>query len=130
RRGGALYSEAAVQLMASLVGSRPGRHVVNVRNDGVMPFLPNDAIVEVPANITAGSIETVPAGDIPALMRGLISDVSAYEELALDAAVRGGRARVVTALLAHPLIRQWDLAEQLADRVILQNRSFLNWAAQ
>src|SRR5690606_28136271 len=30
RRGGALYSEAAVQLMASLVGSRPGRHVVNV----------------------------------------------------------------------------------------------------
>jgi 6-phospho-beta-glucosidase len=54
--------------------------------------------------------------------------VSAYEELALDAALRGGRARVAEALLAHPLIGQHDLAGKLADRLIAENARFLSWA--
>ena len=40
------------------------------------------------------------------LERGLVAHVSAYEELALDAALHGGRERVFRALLAHPLIGQ------------------------
>jgi 6-phospho-beta-glucosidase len=54
--------------------------------------------------------------------------VSAYEELAVDAALRGGRKRVVSALLAHPLIGQHDLAERMADRLIAENQPFLAWA--
>jgi 6-phospho-beta-glucosidase len=53
--------------------------------------------------------------------------VSAYEELALDAALRGGRARVAAALLAHPLVGQFDLAGQLADRLIAENHDYLPW---
>ena len=39
-------------LVASLL-RRPGRHVqvVNVRNDGTLPFLPDDAVIEVPAAV-------------------------------------------------------------------------------
>jgi 6-phospho-beta-glucosidase len=54
--------------------------------------------------------------------------VSAYEELALDAALRGGRERVFRALLAHPLLGQAEVAETLADRMIDANREFLAWA--
>jgi 6-phospho-beta-glucosidase len=54
--------------------------------------------------------------------------MSAYEELAVEAALRGGRTRVVSALLAHPLIGQYDLAEKMADRLIAENASFLSWA--
>ena len=46
RRGGAFYSEAAVELVASLLGDRRDRQVVNLRNDGTLPFLPDDAVVE------------------------------------------------------------------------------------
>jgi 6-phospho-beta-glucosidase len=53
--------------------------------------------------------------------------VSAYEELAVDAALRGGRARVAAALLAHPLIGQYQLAEDMADRLIAENAEFLSW---
>jgi 6-phospho-beta-glucosidase len=60
--------------------------------------------------------------------RGLVAHVSAYEDLALDAALRGGRERIFRALLAHPLVGQADLAERLADRMIEANRSFLAWA--
>jgi 6-phospho-beta-glucosidase len=55
--------------------------------------------------------------------------VSAYEELAVEAALLGGRDRVAKALLAHPLIGQYELAGQLADRLLAENAAFLPWAA-
>ena len=61
------------------------------------------------------------------LLRGLIAHVYAYEELALDAAIRGGRDRVYDALLAHPLVGQADQAEGLTDRLIAENANFLSW---
>jgi 6-phospho-beta-glucosidase len=62
------------------------------------------------------------------LLRGLIGHVSAYEELAVEAALRGGRDRVVKALLAHPLVGQYELAGHLADRLIAENARYLPWA--
>ena len=70
----------------------------------------------------------VPVAPLPPLMAGLVGHVSAYEELALDAALRGGRKRVADALLAHPLVGQYDLAGQLADRLIAANAQYLSWA--
>lgn len=125
-RGGALYSEAAVQLMASLVGDKPGEHVVNRRNDGLMPFLPDTAVIEVPAKVDKGTIHLLPTPAVPAIARGLIADVSAYEELAVAAACRPTRRAVVTALMAHPLIRQWEVAETLADRLLKANAEYLD----
>jgi 6-phospho-beta-glucosidase len=54
--------------------------------------------------------------------------VSAYEELALDAALRGGRSRVAAALLAHPLVGQYTLAEAMTERLLAENSQFLPWA--
>ena len=50
-RGGAYYSEAAVRLMASLSSGTGDIQFVDVRNDGALPGLPDDAVVEVPAVI-------------------------------------------------------------------------------
>jgi 6-phospho-beta-glucosidase len=153
RRGGAFYSEAAVALLASLLSSggangvspRPPRNgrpfgaapysdppldiqVVNMRNNGTLPFLPDEAVIEGPAVIGSGGPSPVPAAPVPPLLRGLIAHVSAYEELAVDAALRGGRDRVAAALLAHPLIGQFGLAQDMADRLIAENAGFLPWA--
>jgi 6-phospho-beta-glucosidase len=129
RRGGAFYSEAAVELLASLLGtSTNGRHVVNVRNKGSLPFLSDEAVVEVPARVERGALEPLPMPPLGALERGLVAHVSAYEELALDAALHGGRERVFRALLAHPLIGQRRRAETLADLLVAANRRFLAWA--
>ncbi len=60
--------------------------------------------------------------------RGLVAHVSAYEDLALDAALHGGRERVFRALLAHPLIGQRQPAEKLTDLLLDANRTYLRWA--
>jgi 6-phospho-beta-glucosidase len=128
RRGGAFYSEAAVALLASLLDDARDTQVVNMRNNGTLPFLPDAAVIEGPAVIGAAGPSPAPAAPVPPLLRGLIAHVSAYEELAVDAAVRGGRDRVAAALLAHPLIGQFGLAQGMADRLLAENASFLSWA--
>jgi 6-phospho-beta-glucosidase len=102
--------------------------VVNLRNNGTLPFLPDEAVIEVPAVIAADGPSPVPVTPLEPLLRGLIAHVSGYEELAVGAALRGGRSRVLAALLAHPLIGQFDLASSLADRLIAENQQYLPWA--
>ncbi|MDH6135806.1 6-phospho-beta-glucosidase [Kitasatospora sp. MAA4] len=130
KRGGAFYSEAAVNLIASLLGTDGGTsvQVVNTRNDGVLPFLPDDAVIEVPAEVDADGVRPLPQRPVEPLYAGLIAGVTAYEQLALEAALKGGRDRVFDALLAHPLVGQLDLADRLTDRLLAHNREHLSWA--
>src|SRR5690349_15307782 len=129
QRGGAFYSEAAVQLAAALLGDGAGStHVVNLRNDGTLPFLPDDAVIEVPASVSHAGVTAAPLDPLEPLYAGLVAHVTAYEHLALDAALHGGRQRVFEALLAHPLVGQVDRADGLTDRLIAHNREHLPWA--
>jgi 6-phospho-beta-glucosidase len=128
RRGGAFYSEAAIELLSGLVGSIDQTRVVNLRNDGTLPFLPDDHVIEVPARVTAAGVEALPVPAFDDDIRGLISAVAGYERLALDAAVHGGRDRVLRAMQAHPLVLQYDRAEKLTDLLIAHNREHLAWA--
>ena len=127
RRGGAFYSEAAVALLSSLAAGAGDVQVVNVRNNGTFDFLGDDAVIEVPAVIDADGPSPAAAAPLPPLLRGLVAHMSAYEELAIDAALHGGRSRVAAALLAHPLVGQYPLAEDMADRLIAENAEFLSW---
>ncbi|MFC7384431.1 6-phospho-beta-glucosidase [Sphaerisporangium rhizosphaerae] len=127
-RGGAFYSEAAVALIASLAGDRGDVQVVNLRNDGTLPFLPDDAVIEVPARVGSSGATALPVDPVEPLYAGLIAHVTAYEALALEAALHGGADRVADALLAHPLVGQASLSADLAARLVTANRAFLPWA--
>jgi 6-phospho-beta-glucosidase len=126
-RGGAYYSEAAVALLSALLRDTGERHVVNARNDGTLPFLPDDAVVEVPATVGATGAVLLPVAPVQARYAGLIAHVSAYEDVALDAARRGGVDRVEEALLTHPLIGQAEPARRLAEALVAANRRYLPW---
>ncbi|MFI8965622.1 6-phospho-beta-glucosidase [Streptomyces sp. NPDC053493] len=129
RRGGAFYSEAAVDLAASLVGAGGSPYqVVNTYNNGTLPFLPDDAVIEVQAAVGSNGAVPLPVAPVDPLYAGLIANVTAYEDLALEAALRGGRDRVFKALLAHPLVGQFATADELTDRLIAHNREHLAWA--
>ncbi|MET9599718.1 6-phospho-beta-glucosidase [Streptomyces sp. NPDC006459] len=129
KRGGAFYSEAAVDLAASLLGDGgPAVQVVNTYNNGTLPFLPDDAVIEVQARVDGSGAAPLPVPRLDPLFAGLIAHVSAYEDLALDAALRGGRERVFKALLAHPLVGQFERAEGLTDRLLAHNKEHLPWA--
>ncbi|MFE2674489.1 6-phospho-beta-glucosidase [Streptomyces hygroscopicus] len=128
RRGGAFYSEAAVDLTSSLLGDTGEVRIVNTLNGGTLPFLPDDAVIEVPAAVTAQGAKPLPVRPLEPLFAGLVANVTAHEHLALEAALKGGRERVFQALLSHPLIGQIAYAEKLTDDLIAHNREHLAWA--
>ena len=124
-RGGAFYSEAAAQLMASLHAGTGDTQIVDVRNDGALPELADDAVVEVPARIDRDGAHPERADALAPEMLGLVQAVKAYERLAVTAAVHGDRGAALKALLANPLVGTWDVAAPLLDALLEANRSHL-----
>ena len=124
-RGGAFYSEAAVRLMASLHAGTGDVQVVDVRNDGCLPGLPDDAVVEIPCTVDGDGAHPLPQRALPHEMAGLVAHCKAYERLAVEAALSGSRETMIRALVANPLVGQYPLAEQLTDTLLSANRHFL-----
>jgi len=124
-RGGAFYSLAAVRLMASLHAGTGDVQVVDMRSDGAVPGLPDDAVVETTAVVDASGAHPLPQRALPPDMLGLVQHAKAYERLAVRAACSGSRDDVVRALLANPIVGQYPLAAELADELLTANRSLL-----
>jgi 6-phospho-beta-glucosidase len=147
RRGGAFYSEAAAQLIASLHDGRGDIQVVDIRNGYVssggagtgagggwgdspivtraLPDLPDSAVVEVPARITREGAIPIEQAPLAPEMRGLVQAMKAYEELAVAAAKSGDRGIALKALLANPLVARWSIARPLLDALLDANRAHL-----
>jgi 6-phospho-beta-glucosidase len=118
QRGGAFYSEAAVQLVASLAADTGDVQVVDVRNQGTLSGLADDDVVEVPARIAAAGAVPVQQPPLAPELSGLVHHVAAYERLAAAAAASGDRDRARLALMTHPLVREYELAEVLVERLL------------
>jgi len=125
QRGGAYYSEAAARLMASLQAGSGDRQPVDVRNQGSLPDLADDAVVEVPARIDRGGAHPEPLRPMPPEMAGLVQQVKAYERLTVRAAIHGDRAAALKALMANPLVRTHQTARALLDALLQANRPHL-----
>jgi 6-phospho-beta-glucosidase len=123
-RGGAFYSEAAAQLIASLHDGAGDLQVVDIRNDGALPDLPDGAVVEIPARIDRDGAHPVSLEPLAPEMRGLVQAAKAYEELAVAAAISGDRRTALRAMIANPLVG-WEVAEPLLDALLAANRPYL-----
>jgi len=124
-RGGAFYSEAAAQLIASLHDGRGDIQVVDTYNQGALPDLPDDVVVEVPARITRDGAEPVPLAPLAPDMHGLVEAARGYEELTIEAATSGDRRVALRALAANPLVPDWSTAEKLLDALLHANKAHL-----
>ncbi|SFB62156.1 6-phospho-beta-glucosidase [Cohnella sp. OV330] len=125
QRGGAYYSEAAVKLMVSLHNDARDVQTLNVRNDGILDFLPDDACIEVNCVVGAEGPVPVPLRTVPHAVVGLIHAVKTYERLAIEAAVEGDKGKALLALAHHPLVPSANDAERMLDEMIERNRAYL-----
>ena len=125
-RGGHLYSEAAIALIASLYGAAPGYHVVDVQNHGVLDFLPENSVIETSCYVEKDSITRVPLTVSPGeALRSLLISVKAYETLTVEAARTGDRKTALRALACNPITADLDKTIPCLAEMLLQNRPFL-----
>jgi 6-phospho-beta-glucosidase len=125
QRGGAYYSEAAAQLIASLHAGTGDQQVVDIRNDGALPDLPADAVVEIPARIDVDGAHPSRLEPLAPEMLGLVQQVKAYEHLTVRAAIDGDRDAALKALIANPLVARYSVATALLDALLEANRRHL-----
>jgi 6-phospho-beta-glucosidase len=109
KRGGHKYSLAAVSLIDSLANDKRDVHVVNIKNNGTLPFMADDDIVEIAAVIGADGATPVPVTErINDHIVGLMRVVKTYEKYAVKAAITGDDDYAIKGLLVHPLVGDWE----------------------
>lgn len=124
-RGGAYYSEVAVDVISSIYNNSGKNLVVNSRNNGAIHGLPDSSIVETNCIVDAQGAHPIAFGALPPLMNGLIQQIKAFEELTIEAAVHGDRHQALLALVGNPLVGDIRNAEALLEEVLILNRTWL-----
>jgi 6-phospho-beta-glucosidase len=124
-RGGALYSEAALRLILSLVLDRRDVQIVDTLNKGSIDCLPADGSVEVPCVVGAQGITPLHMGSVPETIRPLCLMAKAWETWTVEAGVTGSRQAALMAMLTNPLVPSFDVARALLDDMLEANRDYL-----
>ena len=89
--------------------------VLSVLNQGSLPFLRDEDVVEVTCTVSKRGIEPVKQkqSDIPALCELYIRVIKHYERLTAEAVRDGSEDKAVEALMIHPLVNSYSLAKKL-----------------
>lgn len=124
-RGGALYSEAALRLILSLLLDRRDIQILVTRNNGSIPDLPDDASVEVPCVVGAHGVTPLHMGPLPETIRALCQQAKAWESWTVKAGVTGDRDAALMAMLTNPLVPSYDVAKALLDEMLPANKEYL-----
>ena len=94
--------------------SEEGRSLVlSILNQGAIPFLADDDVVEVTCNVSKCGIAPVKQTEIPHLCELYIRLIKRYERLTVDAVREGNEEYAIEALMAHPLVNSYSLAKKL-----------------
>jgi 6-phospho-beta-glucosidase len=124
------YHRIALEVMLALSDTKPGRIVVNVRNQGAIEDLRPDDVVEVPCLASRAGIVPQPAGALPDAVKGLVLAVKAYERTAIQAAVQGSSERAQTALLQYPPVGEWEPAGKVLLALIESDPEHLGYLSK
>ncbi|MBN1055538.1 6-phospho-beta-glucosidase [Clostridium botulinum] len=126
KRGGAYYSDAAVSLISAIYNNKKEIHTVNIKNNGIIKGIPNDAIIETNCLIDKrGATPLALTGDLEIKILGLIQSVKAYETLAVESAITGDKNTAIMALTNNPLISSIDKSIKLVNELIEINKCYL-----
>jgi len=125
QRGGARYSEAAVNLILSLMLDRRDVQIVVTRNGNSLADFPEDVSVEVPCVVGAHGVTPLMMGHFPESIRSLAISAKAWESAVVKAAVSGSRRDAVLAMLQNPLVPDYPTAVKLVDEMLEAHKQYL-----
>lgn len=91
-------------IIESMTTGRVYRGHFNVRNDGVVTNLPDDAIVEVPGYVDRNGLSIPVVGDLPLGCAAICNNSIQVQRMATQAAVTGDVELLKQAILLDPLV--------------------------
>ena len=113
KRGGAYYSDSAAELMADIHNDSGTTHIVNTLNQGAIPGIAHDAVVEIPAKISKKGASDISTTALRPDIDALVSSVKDFELLTIDAALTGNEDSAIRALISNPIGPDLSVAKDL-----------------
>jgi alpha-galactosidase len=111
-------SEQAVDLVESVRLDKGTTYSANLPNQGQVPNLPAEVIVEAPAIATAAGMRPIGQRPLPQGIAGTLATRYCWVETAVEAALEGSRRKFVQALVLDGAVRDIATAEKLADELL------------
>jgi alpha-galactosidase len=111
--------EAAIPIMEAIVCDRETPlAAVNVPNNGLMPGLPDDLIVEVPATANGTGLhpKTMPA--LPEPVLSMIRVQASIQQLLVEAYVEQSKAKLLQAVLLEPVVHSYRAAVSTVNELL------------
>jgi 6-phospho-beta-glucosidase len=125
QRGGAHYSDAACETIASIYSNKNTQIVVSTKNNGAVPDLPADCVVEVMAYLGADGARSVAFGELPTAEKGWLQVMKAMELLTIEAAVTGDYGTALQAFTINPLVPSGDTARKVMHELFIAHKAHL-----
>jgi len=97
----------------------------NLPNQGQVPNLPADAVLEAPALAAGGTLKAIQQGALPAGLTGTLATRLAYVETLVEAALEGSREKFIQALVLDGAVTSLDTATRLADELLKAQAQYL-----
>lgn len=125
QRGGAFYSDVACSLMDSIYNNKEDIQTVNTLNNGAIPDLPDDCVIEVNSIISKHGPRPIASGPLPSTIKGSIIQMKAFEKLVIQAAVTGDYSDAYTSMLMNPLVADEKGSKILLDELLEAHKAYL-----
>ncbi len=107
------YAGVAVSVMRALSRGEEATMILNVRNNGAIAGMPDDAVVEVPARVSRDGVTALPTAPLSLHQLGLVQQVKSVERDIIAAARTGDRNLALRGFAMHPLVDSVTIAEKL-----------------
>ncbi|WP_269410305.1 6-phospho-beta-glucosidase [Lentibacillus daqui] len=125
QRGSAFYSDVACSLMDSIYNNKEDIQTVNTLNNGAIPDLPDDCVIEVNSIISKHGPRPIASGPLPSTIKGSIIQMKAFEKLVIQAAVTGDYSDAYTSMLMNPLVADEKGSKILLDELLEAHKAYL-----
>ncbi|MBE7127593.1 6-phospho-beta-glucosidase [Bacillus mycoides] len=125
KRGGAHYSDAACETIASIYANKNTHIVVSTKNNGAVPDLAPDDVVEVSAYIGAAGARPIAFGSLQPVEKGWLQLMKNMELCVEEAAVTGDYGLALQAFIINPLIPSGETAKRVLDELLIAHKRYL-----
>lgn len=125
KRGGAHYSDAACETIASIYANKNTHIVVSTKNNGAVPDLAPDDVVEVSAYIGATGAKPIAFGALAPAEKGWLQVMKNMELCVEEAAVTGDYGLALQAFIINPLIPSGETAKRVLDELLIAHKAYL-----
>ena len=125
KRGGAHYSDAACETIASIYGNKLSHIVVTTKNNGAIPDLPADVAVEVSAYIGSTGALPIAFGSLQPAERGWLQCMKNMELCVEEAAVTGDYGMLMQAFTLNPQIVAGEKMINVMNELLIAHKKYL-----